>query len=244
MLRHLAAVARSIPCFLSTTPLLVASPAHAAAAPQVPPGYYVDTVQVAAPRPVWRDARDGDFTYSVKREFADSATARLLAIAESCYPPRDLLVEIAATRFYEMGSDTAKVPLWWCDGPGVRRVAYAVTAGALDHYLGMTERFRDHDYVVPGGQGLFFTDFAYHAAIAPRMEFVSKGTEYRQVFVAYLTLAWSYDDGVFIDSVQAHRVVVLDSRGNILSIEGDGAAVEDYQLSGHIAVGRRDSVFR
>ena len=241
MTRLLAAAAATV-----LLPLAVLAPPapSCGAAPRVPPGYYLDSAQAVEPRPVWRDARDGDFTYSVRREFSDSATARLLAIAESCYPPRDLLVDIAARRYYEMGSDTAKAPLWWCDGPGVRRVAYAVTAGALDHYLGMTERFRNHDYRVPGGSGLFFTDLAYHATVEPRMEFVSNGAEYNQVFVAYLLLAWSYDDGVFIDSFQAHRVVVLDPRGDVLSVEGDGAAVEDYQLSAHRAFGRVDRVYR
>src|SRR5262245_35853417 len=82
----------------------------------LPRGYYLDNAQVVEPRPVWRDAPDGDFTYSVKREFPDSNAARLLAIAESCYPPRDRLIDIAAARYYEMGSDTAKGSLWWCDG--------------------------------------------------------------------------------------------------------------------------------
>lgn len=247
MTRHASAIVLSLA--LCAAPLFAPAPAGGAAVREVrevrvPDGYYLDSAQVAALRPVWRDARDGDFTYSVRREFADSSAARLLAIAESCYPPRGLLVDIAAARYLEMGSDTAKVPLWWCDGPGVRRVAYAVTAGALDHYLGMTERFRNHDYVVPGGRGLYFTDLDYHASIAPMAEFVSRGTEYRRVFVAFLQLAWSYDDGVFIDSFQAHRVVVLDPEGNVLSIEGDGAALEDYKLSGHIGVGHREQVYR
>jgi hypothetical protein len=242
MTRLLAAVALSISL---PAALLMGAPRAHALSIQLPSGYYVDSAQVAEPRPVWRDARDGDFTYSIRREFSDSATAHLLAIAESCYPSRDLLVDIAATRYYEMGSDTSKAPLWWCDGPGVRRVAYAVTAGALDHYLGMTERFRHHDYLVPGGRGLFWTDLSYHATISPREEFVSSdGVEYHRVFVAFLLLAWGYDDGVFIDSFEAHRIVVLDPSGNVLSIEGDGTTVEDYALSSHHAVGRSDRIYR
>ncbi|HJW13801.1 MAG TPA: hypothetical protein VJ776_03845, partial [Thermoanaerobaculia bacterium] len=71
MTRPLAAAA--LAATLSTT--LFPLPAASAETPQVPPGYYLDSAQVAAPRPVWRDARDGDFTYSVKREFSDSTTA-------------------------------------------------------------------------------------------------------------------------------------------------------------------------
>jgi len=239
--RFLGAVALSIP--LSMALLLALPPAYGAAF-QTPPGYYVDSAQVVTSRPLWRDARDGDFTYSVRREFSDSTTGRLLSIAESCYPERDLLVEIAATRYLEMGSDTTKASLWWCDGEGVRRVAWAVTAGALEHYLGMTERFRNHDYLVPGGEGLYFTDLAYHAKITAMPEFVMKEREYNEVYVAYLLLGWSYDDGVSIDSFEAHRIVVLDPQGNVLAVDGDGRALEEYRFSGHIAPGRQQRVYR
>lgn len=211
---------------------------------KLPLGYYLDDAQVLAPRPVWRDAPDGDFTYSVKREFPDSAAAHLLAIAESCYPSRDLLIDKAATHYYEMGSDTAKASLWWCDGPGVRRVPYAVTAGALEHYLGMTERFRGRDYLVPGGRGLYGTELVYHAKIEARPEFVSEGKAYSRVYVAYLSLAWSYDDGTFCPSFQAHRMVVLDPGGNVLSVVGDGTTIESVTFSQHRTVGRVDAIFR
>lgn len=210
----------------------------------LPTGYYLDNAQVAEDRPVWRDAPDGDFTYSVKREFPDSNAARLLAIAESCYPSREALIEIAATHYFEMGSDTAQGPLWWCDGPGVRRVPYAVTAGALRHYLDLSERFRNHDYTVPGGRGLYGTELVYHAKIEARQDFVAAGKAYQQVYVAYLSLQWAYDDGTFSPSFQAHRVVVLDSAGNVRQIVGDGSAVENVTFSMHRAVGKVDRIFR
>ena len=241
MSRSLGAVALSVP--LAAALLLAPAPPRAAAY-RTPPGYYIDSAQVFASRPVWRDAPDGDFTYHIKREYTDLWTERLLCIAESCYPERALLVDIASRRYLEMGSDTAKVPLWWCDGTGTRRIAWAVTAGALEHYLGMTERFRHHDYVVPGGQALFFTDLSYEAKITAMPEFVLKETEFHEVYVVYLLLGWSVDDGVTIRYFQAHRVVVLDPEGDVLAVDGDGRTVEDYLLSGHIGIGRRDRVYR
>jgi hypothetical protein len=223
---------------------LLLLPPSRGAAYRAPLGYYIDSAQVFASRPTWRDAPDGDFTFHIKREYSDLWTERMLRIAESCYPPRDLLVDIAATRYYEMGSDTTKTPLWWADGDGVRRVAWAVTAGALEHYLGMTERFRHHDYLVAGGRGLYFTDLRYDAVVKAMPEFAMKQTEYHQVYVVYLLLGWSFDDGVFISYFEAHRIVVLDQEGNVLAIEGDGRTVQDYRLSGHIEVGRRERVYR
>ena len=235
----IVALSASLAAALFPTP-----PPARAASFRAPLGYYVDSAQVVASRPAWREALDGDFTYRIKREYTDLWTERLLGIAESCYPPRDLLVDLAARRYFVMGSDTANAPIWWADGEGVRRVAWAVTAGALEYYLGLTERFRHHDYRVPGGRGLFFTDLSYNATLKAMPEFVVNHKEYHEVYVAYLLLGWSFDDGVFITYFEAHRVVVLDEDGNVLVVEGDGGTVEDFRLSGHRSPGRMDRVYR
>ena len=121
-----------------------------ALAAALPPGYFVDSTQAAADRPSDWVESDGDFTLAVHRQYDDPLGARLLAIEEATYPPRDQLVDVAIQRGFEIGSDSSRVPLWWCDGLGVSRVLYAVTAGALEHYTRLTKRFRAHNFADTG----------------------------------------------------------------------------------------------
>jgi hypothetical protein len=210
----------------------------------MPPGYSVDSVQAAAPRPTWSDASDGDFTYTIRRGFPDSTAARLLGIAEAVYPPRDLLVRLAAEKNYEMGADTAGSPLWWCSGVGQSRIPYAVTAGALEHYLKLTQLYREREFREAGTRPLFFSELIYRATIAERDSFTLKGTPHRGVYVANLTLAWSYDDGTFLPLVEARRVVVLSPAGEVLAVEGDGGAEEKVSISTHRGIGRKEEILR
>src|SRR5881296_674131 len=163
--------------------LLGATRAHAS-----PPGYFVDSTQANAERPIDRVEAEGDFTLSIHRRYEDPVGARLLAIAEATYPPRDSLVVIAIKRGFEVGSDSARTPLWWCDGLGVSRVPYAVTAGALEFYKNLTERFRHHNFWGAWDHNLFWTDFVYKATIAPRAEYYVEGQRFPEVFVVEMNL--------------------------------------------------------
>jgi hypothetical protein len=209
---------------------------RAMAAP--PGGYTIDSLQAAEERPTWRDAPDGDFTYSIRRDAAGPLEARLMGIAESCYPPRATLIEKAVAEGHEIGPDSAGASLWWADGTGVRRVPYAVTAGALWYYLGLTETLREPEVRVPGAPALFHSRFAYRGSVEPREIHRVGDREWRQVFVARLELEWSYDDGTFAPSITAWRTVVLTPEGQVLFVEGDGTAAERVAMSGHRGVGR------
>jgi hypothetical protein len=207
-------------------------------------GYFVDSVQAAAPRTVRSEASDGEFTYAIHRGFPDSTAARLLGIAEAAYPPRDLLVRIAAGKGQEMGPDTAGVPLWWCSGIDERRIPYAVTAGALEHYLKLSRLYREREFREAGTRPLFFSELIYRATIAQRDSFTLKGTAYAGVYVANLTLVWSYDDGTFLPLTEARRVVVLSAGGTVLAVEGDGEADEKVSISTHRGIGRKEQILR
>ena len=210
-----------------------------------PAGYYIDSLDAVKERPTWREEKEGSFTYSIRREFSDSTEARMLGIAEAVYPPRDSLVVMAVQRNCEMGADSAGVPLWWYRGIGVRRIPYAVTAGTLEHFLKLTERFRSHNFWETGtGGGLWWTDFIYHARVFASESFTYRGSEYAHVYVVLLVFAWSYDDGTFVPVTETRRTVVLSERGDVLAVEGDGAAEEKVHFSEHRGIGRVDHIMR
>jgi len=209
-----------------------------------PPGYFVDSTQAAADRPRHQVASDGDFTLSILRSYDSPLTKRLLGIAEATYPPREVLIDRAITRGTEIGSDSARTSLWWCEGLGVSRVPYAVTAGALDFYTKLTEQFRRHNFWGAWDHNLFWTQLVYEATIAPRAEYYAQGKMFPGVFVVEMKLAWGFDDGTFVPESFAHRIVILAPDGTVLEVQGDGETVEKAYLSVHRGIGYVSRLFR
>jgi len=225
-------------CFAALA-LALAAPALA-----IPPGYFVDSTQAAAFRPTSWHEEDGDFTLAITRDFPDSAAARLLGIAEATYPPRESLIAVAVKRGTEIGGDSAKVPLWWIDGLGATRVPYAVTAGALEHYRRFTERFRAHNFWEAFAHSLFWTELRYQASIRREEDLTVAGRHYPAVYIAQMSLFWSYDDGTFVPSSLANRTVILAPDGEVLSVEGDGETYERVTFSTHRGVGYVKTLMR
>jgi hypothetical protein len=224
--------------------LLLAPAASAKHAATLPPGYYLDPAQAAEERPIDRVESDGDFTLSIHRKYQGPLEARLLGIAESIYPPRDRLVNRAIEDATEIGSDSTRAPLWWCDGVGVSRVPYAVTAGALEHYTDLTDRFRAHNFRGAWDHNLFWTEFRYEASIELHGHYYMEDSTASNVYVAEMSLAWSYDDGTFVPVSLAHRIVVLSRDGDVISVEGDGLTDEQVYGSSHRGIGRSESLMR
>jgi hypothetical protein len=215
-----------------TLALFLAAHAYAApSAPAMPPGYFIDPAQAAAARPVDRVLADGDFTLAIHRRYADPTEANLLAIAEATYPPRERLIDRALSMDTQIGSDSSGMPLWWCDGVGVGRVPYAITAGALAYYTMLTEHFREHDFRETGTQNLVWADFSYTASITPRDHYYLEDRLIADVYVAEMNLSWSFDDGTFVPTSTAHRIVVLTRDGAVIAVLGDGGTQEEMAMS-------------
>ncbi len=208
------------------------------------PGHFVDSTQAVAEWPIDLVKADGDFTLSIHRRYEDPLGARLLRIAEATYPERAVLIGHAIERGFEMGSDSARVPLWWCDGVGVARVPYAITTGTIHHYVKLTESFRAHNFRGSFAHNLFWTDFVYKASVAPRDHWYIEGQSIPDVWVVEMNLSWGYDDGTFVPVSIAHRVVVLSRDGRVLAVEGDGETQEEVFMSSHRGIGRSEHLMR
>jgi len=99
--------------------LVLIAPASAAPAVHLPPGYFIDSDQLAAERPADRVEADGDFTLAIHRKYENALGAHLLDIAEALYPPREVIINRAIENVSEIGSDSARTSLWWQEGVGV-----------------------------------------------------------------------------------------------------------------------------
>jgi hypothetical protein len=220
---------------------------HRAPAPPptiVPVGYFVDSSSAKNDLPIDRVEADGDFTLAIHRKYDDPLGAHLLDVAESLYPPRDAIVQRAIERSYEMGGDSANTPLWWQDGLGVSRVPYAITAGAVAHYMALTDRFRAHNFRGAWDRNLFWSDFKYDATIQLHDHYYLDDTTLTNVYVAEMALAWSFDDGTFIPAYRSHRVVILGRDGSVLHVQGDGYTEEAVEMSSHRGIGRVQTLSR
>ena len=214
------------------------------ASADLPRGYSIDSVEARSAPPLCRDDASKDYACSVQRTAPDSKASHLLAIAECVYPPRSLLAGLAAEKGYEIGSDTARVPLWWCRGTRERRIPYAATRGALKHYLALTERYRDREYREPGSQPILSSGLIYVATISRREDFALESRAFRDVYVASVALSWTYDDGTFLPFVSIRRTVVFNNEGEILAVDGDGQEVEDVAISANRGIGRQRKLQR
>lgn len=217
---------------LALAPSFFAPPETASA---LPPGYFVDAEHAVATRhDRWEETEWelGDYTVSIHRKAPDLHQARLLAVAEATYPPRDVMISIALLRGHELGSDSSRGNLWWYRGLGPSRLPYAVTLATIDYYAGLTERFRRRQFREAGTRSLYSSRLVYEGSIEHRERFSMPRAEYRDVYVANLHLVWAWDDGIFDSFTEATRTVVLDRSGNVLAVSGDRAFEEDVVISG------------
>lgn len=210
----------------------------------LPPGYFVDSTQAFESRPARMDYDDGDFTLAIRRDYTNMTEERLLGIAEATYPPRDDVIWLSVLHRTEIGPDTTDAPLWWYDGVGVHRVPYAVTAGALEYYLKLTDRMRAHNFWGTFAHPLFWTDLNYKASLTHYDEYYANGEQYRDIYVAEITLGWGYDEGTFVPISRSHRIVILTIDGEVLMVDGDGAAQETVGFSSHRGIGYAKSLMR
>ncbi|MDQ6768725.1 MAG: hypothetical protein M3Z54_01915 [Gemmatimonadota bacterium] len=214
--------------------LVVAYVVGASASAQ-PAGYHVGAAVVLPDSLVEVLAR-GRFRASVLRVAANANDARLIAAAEQLYPRPDAIIATATTadernrlsataagvspKTLKVQQRPAGSPVdrWWLDAFDETWIPFAVTASAVDYYLG-----RLHDYAAgrsPFGfsatEGADHGSLSYTARVVPSSEpGVARSVE--------LQLQWEYSCGMLCAMEFIHtRRVFFDAAGRAVRIEGDG----------------------
>lgn len=213
---------------------MVASVFGASAGSQ-PTGYHVGTAVVLPDSLVEVLAR-GRFRASVFRVATNANDARLIASAEQLYPNGDAIIATSTTadernrllataagvslRTLKVPQRPAGVPAdrWWLDAFDETWIPFAVTAGAVDYYLG-----RLHDYAAGRSPfGFSATDGTDHGSLSYTAKVVPS-TEPGVTRVVELELRWSYWCGMLCAMEFIHiRRVFFDAGGRTVRIEGDG----------------------
>ena len=202
-----------------------------------PTGYHVGATIVLPDSLVEILAR-GRFRASILRVAANANDALLIAAAEQLYPTPEAIV--ASARNTEerkrvlafapgVPLDSLKVPQrnagnpadrWWLDNFDDTWIPFAVTAGAVEYYLG-----RLHDYAAGRSPfGFSATDgkdhgsLSYTARVVPSSEpGITREVE--------LELGWQYWCGFLCAMGFTHtRRVFFDASGRAIRVEGDERA--------------------
>ena len=213
--------------------LVVAYVIGASASAQ-PAGYHVGAAIVLPDSLVEVLAR-GRFRASVLRVATNANDARLIAAAEQLYPTPDAIIATARTADQRKRllataagvSHTLTIPQrsagspadrWWLDDFDDTWIPFAVTAAAVDYYLG-----RLHDYAAgrsPFGfsaiDGKDSGSLSYTARVVP-------GSEPGVARIVELQLHWEYWCGMLCAMGFNHtRRVFFDAAGKAVRVEGDG----------------------
>jgi hypothetical protein len=213
--------------------LVVAYVVGASASAQ-PAGYHVGA-PVVLPDSLVEVLARGRFRASVLRVAANANDARLISAAEQLYPTPDAIIANARSADERnrllataagVSLNTPKVPQrtagtpadrWWLDAFDETWIPFAVTAGAVDYFLG-----RLHDYAAGRSPfGFSATDGADHGSLSYTARAVPS-SEPGVTHIVELQLQWEYWCGMLCAMEFTHsRRVFFDAAGRAVRVEGD-----------------------
>jgi hypothetical protein len=199
-----------------------------------PSGYHVGAA-VLLPDSLVEVLAGGRFRASVLRVAENANDARLIAVAERLYPTPDAIIASATTPSERnrllatvagVPLDTLKVPQraagtpadrWWLDEFDDTWIPFAVTADAVDYYLG-----RLRDYAAGRSPfGFSATDGTDHGALSYTARIVPS-SEPGIARIVELRLQWNYWCGMLCAMEFIHtRRVFFDTAGRPVRVEGD-----------------------
>ncbi len=214
---------------------LVVAYMFGASASAQPAGYHIGAA-VVLPDSLAEVLARGRFRASVLRVAGNADDARLIAMAEQLYPTPDAVIATAKTsdernRLLATAAGVSlnrlrvaqrpagnQVDRWWLDAFDETWIPFAVTASAVDYYLG-----RVHDYAAGRSPfGFSATDGADHGSFSYTAR-VKPSSEPGIARIVELHLRWDYWCGMLCGMGFAHtRRVFFDAAGRAVRLEGDG----------------------
>lgn len=205
-----------LPCAL----MLSLALAHAAAAAMLPDSQPKD----------W-PANPAKHRVTVSRKAADEKQAAMIAAAEAAQPSKEALRLAAEARDRNDPTGLAQpqealLPagdkVWWDKEIYGIRIPCAITADAVTYYSDLVKKYGKQElkrYIEPS------SSLDYLATVAFHKEFTHDGQTFKEVHVVTMKLTFSQN---FVATMtegmhfQKDRVVILDAKGKVLLITGDG----------------------
>jgi hypothetical protein len=166
---------------------------------------------------------NGSYSVEITRKFANEDEAQLLKIAEATYPSRDVVLQAAKERpRYETAESFSEDYLWWSGSFDGVRGAFAITGGAVDYYLRLTDEFRSGVFKKSGGIRMSSSGLKYSAVIELKKTFSFGGAGFQNVYIVSMKLSWSQHCGdLCAMRFTQQRTVILNEKGEVLMVSGD-----------------------
>lgn len=168
---------------------------------------------------------------SIRREATDDKQSAMIAAAEAAQPSQEALRKAAAARTRNQAPDVAQpqeAPLpagdkvWWDHEQLGIRIPFAITADAVAYFSEWVEKSGKQPlmrYTQPSSR------LDYRAGVKFHKEFKLDEKTFNEVHVVTLKLTFSQNfvatqtEGM---QFEKDRVVILDAKGKVLHISGDG----------------------
>ncbi len=203
-------------CALAATSICCASGGQVASAPSgLPAGYY--QVPVGALTSEGHEHTTGPHTWRV--ELPDfERHLDMVRIAESVYPPRDVVLRHAGRGLDGWRAPSEDERLWWYGADPVR-FPYAITADAVAYFRDLHERLDQGESYY----GITRSSFRYRATVDYAIWFVLNDQTFENVNVVRLELSWSHACGTRCGNFFVKdRVVLIAPDGSVVAVTGDG----------------------
>lgn len=154
---------------------------------------------------------------TIRREAADDSQTKMIATAEAARPDAAALREAIGE-----GPEAKDPSQWWYREELGIRIPFALTTEAVDYFTRKVEEYRKQEFkrhLEPS------SSVDYHASVALHPQFERNGRKFDNVHVVTLKLVFMQQfaatttEGMQFEKV---RTVVLDEKGKVLAVFGDG----------------------
>jgi len=166
---------------------------------------------------------DGPFSVRIARTTASPDEQRALEAAEAAYPSRDEVVAAISGGHFKLRAVPDDDRLWWSSEFDGVRIAYAITADAVQYYVNVSEAFREKRFEEVGPIPMLSSGLQYSASVSPAETISAAGQEFHDVFVVTMSLSWfDYCGDVCGMDFEKSRKVLVSRNGKVLFVSGDG----------------------
>ncbi len=186
--------------------------------------FRVDTEDLSHPLTIKKLNRSGSHTVNISRRFANEGEEKLVRIAEAVYPARSEVTQ-KGDPVRKTGAGVNKDRLWWCNEFDGVLIPYAITKSAVAYYLEVSKEFGKRRPREPFWSNMKSSSLMYSASITRKESYQTGEVTRKDVYVVSMKLEWSQYCGKRCAMwFEKSRTIVLDEKGEVLAVEGDGCA--------------------
>lgn len=170
--------------------------------------------------------KEGPNKIELSRSFSDAREEEMLRRAEAVYPGPGKMIEsiCKVLGFWAQEPPQEMAPMWGMRGNDNIQSANVVTARAVRYYYDLSLAARRNPHL-PSGFNAVHTGLKYTAVIKHFDQYSRHKDAFQNVYVADLTLEWSFICGMLCGmGFTRNKLVVLNSNGDVIAMYLDAPA--------------------